>query len=372
MKNALRWAGMFALTILALLLVGHPDVAQAAVATKLQLHGLSFALAGSTIGATVPTLVDWAKRLDPSGRIAAIAEMLNQKNEIIQDIPFREGNLPTGHQYTQRTGLPTVYFRLLNQGVPPSKSLTAQVMEQAAIMEARAQVDRDLALLNGNTAEWRASESAPFLEAMAQKFATTLFYGNAGTDPEQFTGLATRFSSLSAGNAGNIIDAGGTGSDNMSIWVVGWGDSIHGIFPKGSQAGLQHEDLGLQDAFDSNGNRFRAYLDWFQWKAGLAMPDWRNIVRVANIDVSNQVARVANADLGAALTKAFTRMQDLKGARIYMNRTAKQYLEIEQREQVKSGGGLTYENVDGRPVTMWRGIPIRTVDALLETEARVT
>lgn len=322
------------------------------------------------IGSTLPTLVDWAKRTDPDGNTADIAEMLSQTNAIVQDLGWEQGNLPTGHQYTQRTGLPTVYFRLLNQGVPPSKSTTAQVTEQAAIMEARSQVDVDLALLNGNSASWRLSENRPFLEAMSQKAATTILYGNAGTDPEQINGLSVRYSSLSAGNAQNIVNAGGTGADNSSIWLIAPA-GIRGIFPKGSKAGLQHVDMGIQDAFDSTNNRFRAYMDWYQWKFGIALTDWRSVVRIANIDISAQVARTGQASLITQMIKATHRINNLQGARFYMNRTLMQYLEIEARVDVSAGGGLTYENVAGVPMTSFRGIPIRIVDALLETEAAV-
>jgi hypothetical protein len=364
MKNLFRWGALFLLPVLALLLLT-PDASAAA----LNIGAFGFAL--STLGATVPSLVDWAKRTDPDGSTARVAELLTLKNSILQDIQMRAGNLPTGHQYTQRTGLPDVYFRLLNQGVPPSKSQTAQVTEQAAIMEARGQVDRDLALLNGNSAAWRSSENAPFLEAMAQKAATTIFYGNAGTDPEQFTGLSTRFSLKSAGNGSNIIDAGGTGSDNTSIWIIAHGDGFHGIFPKGSTAGLQHEDLGVQDAFDASGNRFRAYIDWYQWKLGVALPDWRNVVRIANIDVSNMVAQSSQAVIFPLLVKAFHRIADPRNTKIYMNRTIAQYLDIEARGAVSTGGQLSYDVIDGMPITRFRGMQVRTEDAILETEARV-
>lgn len=371
MKNLLRWGAVFLLPVLALLLVGstHDLIVAGHHLTTFSLMGIG--VMGATVGSTLPTLVDVTKRMDPNGTIADIAEMLTQKNEIIQDLMFKEGNLPTGHQYTQRTGLPTIYFRLLNQGVPTSKSITAQVTEQAAILEGRSQIDRDLAMLNGNSAAWRMSETRPFYEAFAEKVATTIFYGNAGTDPEQFTGLSTRFSSLSAGNAKNIIDAGGVQTDNTSIWMVGHGDGFHGIYPKGSVGGLQHEDLGVVEAFDSANNRFRAYMDWFQWKIGIVMPDWRNVVRIANIDVSNLVAQSAQANITNALIKAATRIQTKQGVKIYMNRTVRQYFEIEQYAAVKGGGGLTYDNVDGQAVMMWRGMQIRTVDSILETEARV-
>lgn len=371
MKNLFRWGALFCIAILGLLLLGSPHEAHAAVSTALHFDPRAFGIMGATIGATVPTLVDVAKRLDPNGAISAIAELLSLKNELIQDLPWESGNLPTGHQYTQRVGLPDVYFRLINQGVPPSKSQTAQVTEQSAIMEARGQVDRDLAMLNGNTAAWRSSENAPFLEAMAQKFATTFWYGNAGTDPEQFTGMSTRYGLRSAANGDNIVDAGGTGSDNSSIWFLGMGEGVSGIYPKGSQAGLQHEDLGVQEAFDASGYRFRALIDWYQWKCGIMTKDWRNNVRIANIDISNMVAQSGQAVITTQLIKAVARLYEKRGVKIYMNRTILQYLELEQRAAVSVGGQLSYDVIDGLPVTSFRGIPIRISDSLLETEARV-
>ena len=163
----------------------------------------------TTLSTSNLTLADWAKRTDPDGRIPIIAELLSQSNEILEDCVFKEGNLPTGERVVVRTGLPAVYWRALNQGIPSSKSTTAQVDEAAGILEARSEVDKDLAMLNGNTAQFRLSEDTAFLEAMNQTQATTLFYGNPATDPKQFLGLAARYSSLSASNAQNILSAGG-------------------------------------------------------------------------------------------------------------------------------------------------------------------
>src|SRR4051812_34313530 len=111
------------------------------------------------------TLADWAKRLDPDGSVPAVAEMLSQTNEILSDAVFKEGNLPTGHRVTVRTGLPTVYWRALNAGVPTSKSTTAQVDENLGMLEARSHVDVRVANLNGNSAAFRLSEDSAFLEA---------------------------------------------------------------------------------------------------------------------------------------------------------------------------------------------------------------
>jgi hypothetical protein len=334
----------------------------------------------ATLSTSALTLADWAKRLDPSGKIAAIVEILGQTNEILTDMRFIQGNLPTGHRTTVRTGLPTVYWRLLNQGVLPSKSTTAQVDEQAGMLEAWSEVDKDLAMLNGDMGAFRLSEAKAFLEAMNQEMASTVFYGNAGLAPEEFTGLSARYSSTTAGNGQNIVSGAGAGSDNTSMWLVVWGENtVHGLFPKGSQAGLIHEDKGEQIIQASTGARMVALLDRFQWKAGLAVRDWRYAVRIANIDVSDLVANTttqassATTRLRKLLTKAVHRIPALGmgSAAFYANRTVLQYLDLQTQEDVNSGGGITYENFDGKKVASFRGIPIRTCDSLLETETAV-
>lgn len=331
----------------------------------------------ATLSSNALTLADWAKRLDPDGKAASIVELLSQTNELLSDMQFIEGNLPTGHRTTVRTGLPNVAWRLLNQGVQPSKSTTAQVDEQCGMLEAWSEVDKDLAMLNGNTAAFRLSEAQAFIEAMNQEMASTVFYGNAGLAPEEFTGLSIRYSDVAAANGQNIIDAGGAGSDNTSIWLVCWGSqTIHGIFPKGSKAGLIHEDLGevtVETSAGIAGTRLRAYQDHWQWKCGIAVKDWRYAVRIGSIDVSNLVAKSSAADLIESMIKATHRIPALGmgKAAFYMNRTVKQMLDIQRRDDVQTGGSLIYNDVDGKLIPSFRGIPIRTVDAIVETETAV-
>jgi hypothetical protein len=322
------------------------------------------------------TLTDVAKRINPDGSAARIAEMLSQVNEVLTDMPFKEGNLPTGDLLTVRTGLPTATWRLLNKGVAQSKSNTAQITEQCGMLESRGQVDVDIAKLAKDLNAFRLSEATPHMEVMNQEMARVLFYGNSGLASEQFTGLSPRYSALSgAGNSGNVIDGGGVGSDNSSIWLIGWGmETVYGIYPQGSNAGILHEDLGIQDAFDSDGNRFRAYLDRFQWKNGVAVKDWRYAVRICNIDISNLVAQSSAADLIEKMISAWHRIPAMGMCTpvYYMNRTVFQALDKARRSDIIAGGGLTYDNVDGKAVHSFRQIPIRRVDQLLETETVVT
>lgn len=328
--------------------------------------------------ANVKTLLDWAKERDPDGKAAVIAEMLHQTNGILEDMLFLEGNLPTGHLTTIRTGLPAVYWRLINEGVPTSKSLSAQVTEAIGMLEAWSEVDIELAKLNGDTNAFRMNESIAFIEAMNQEATQTIIYGNGSISPEEFTGVAPRYSDSTAGNGVNIIKGGGSGSDNASIWLFAWGSqTVHGIFPKGSNAGLEHEDLGEETAETTQGlggKRMRVFRDRFVWKLGLALKDWRYVVRICNIDVSDLVANAgAQAKLLQLMAKAIHRLPNLNMGKpvFYMNRTVFEMLDIQRMEAVGAGGGITYENVDGKIIYSFRGITIKIVDALLNTEATV-
>lgn len=331
----------------------------------------------STLGANALTLSDWAKRLDPDGKVPSIVELLSQTNEILTDMQWIEGNLPTGHRSSIRTGLPTAAWRLINQGVQPSKSTTAQVDEGCGILEAWSEVDQDLAELNGNTAAFRLSEAQAFIEAMNQEMAQTLFYGNSSISPEEFTGLSIRYSDPTATNGSNVIDAGSSDTDNSSIWLIVWGaNTVHGIFPKGSKAGLQHDDYGLvtvEATAAMAGLRLRAYQDRWQWKCGVSVRDWRYAVRIGSIDISNLVAKSSAADVIELMIKAIHRIPTMNMGKpvFYMNRSVFQMLDIQRRDDVVTGGGLNYTNVDGVATPTFRGIPIRTVDALLQNEAAV-
>lgn len=358
------------------------DVSAAAIAQHASPHGgvlaylaLGFVVFGAALGTGNLTLSEWAKRLDPTGKIDKIVELLNQKNEILDDMVWKEGNLPTGHRLTVRTGLPAVAWRLLNQGVIPSKSTTAQIDEQTGMLEAWTEVDKDLALLNGNVASFRLSEAGAFIEAMSQEFGRVLFYGNGGVNPEQFTGLSVRYGASSGSIVDNVIKAGGVGSDNASIWLVAWGDeTVTGIFPKGSKAGLIHEDYGevtVEVVAGLPGARMRAFQDRFQWKGGIALKDWRYVVRICNIDVSDLNAANVKTLINF-MEQAVETIPDALGKTVfYMNRTMRRFLRREARESVGSGGGLTYDNFDGKRILMFGDVPIKRADQLLNSEALV-
>ena len=346
----------------------------------------------AVLGTTALTYADWAKRLEDEYKVAAIIELLSQTNEILIDMMVVEGNLPTGHKTTVRTGLPSATWRLLNYGVPNAKSTTAPIVDTCGNLEVYSVVDKDIADLNGNTAEFRMSEVRAFLEGMNQQVATTMFYGNTFVNPERFLGLAPRYPNTlttEAQTAANVIDMGGTASTNTSLWIVTWGaDTCHGIFPKGKITGLQHRDMGEWPVTDANGNTYQAYRDHFKWEIGLTVRDWRYLTRLANIDVTllngASAANLINGLVrglyrlpttspmmsGVQTSDAPTVQGQMGRTIIYCNRVLRTYLDLQAMN--KTNVLLRMEEFEGEVVTTFRGVPVRTCDAILNTEARLT
>jgi hypothetical protein len=343
------------------------------------------------------TLIDIAKSFGPDGKVAVVAELLNQSNELINYMNFIEGNLPTGHKAVVRVGLPTVGFREFYKGVQISKSGRATIEDVCAILEGRNEIDKDLADLNGNTAAFRLSEGLAFIEAMNEQFAQSIIYGNTASQKDGILGLTPRYSSKSATSGQNIIDAGGTGNTNTSVWLVVWGENtVTGLYPKGSQAGLLQQDLGEIDAFDASNNRFRAYAERWQWKYGLHVKDWRYAVRIPNILMSDLIGQTgtqaitASTWLNKLMIKALARIPSMgMGTPTFLaSRTVKEMLAVGALDKSQNALGFTaavnqYGTVTAGSVAgsgtgiqggrlEFMGVPVLTVDQILATESQVS
>ncbi len=345
-------------------------------------------------------LVSWAKTRDPDFKSAAIAELLNQSNEMVQDMVWLEANMPTAHRITQRTALPTTYTRQLNQPVQVSRGQTAQVDEGMAIFEAWAEYDNSLLKLWADQGMFLYNQSMGFMESITQSWAQNFWYGNPSSDPTQFLGMSTRYASgvaSSYANAQNVINGGGAvESVNTSLWLITHAPmALHGTFPKGSAAGIQHfvkADQVIQGAIGGSGaglagTRLLAHQEQWQWNAGLALWDWRWCGRLANINVNNLVNATGATDLTNGMIDLMYRVPSIAtppsttgnpmssiaipGRQVfYCNRTVRAALHKQMLN--KTNNQLTMEDWYGRKVIHFMGIPVRNSDQLLNTEALVS
>jgi hypothetical protein len=326
----------------------------------------------ATLGNTYPSLIDLYKNLAGGEVVNDIIEILAQTTPMIQDMAVMECNQGTTNLATIRTGLPEATWRELYQGVQPTKATNKQVTDATGMLEAWSEIDSKLVEISGNSAQFRMNEAEAHIQGMGHTMESTMFYGTAANE---FTGLTPRFNDLSAENASQIVDAGGTGSDNASIWMVVWGaNTVHGLYPKGSMAGLQRQDKGMVTKENDDG-MYDVHREKFTWDLGVAVKDYRYVARVCNIDVSDMQA--GSVELYTFLRKAYYALKQRQipngQAAIYCNTDV-----MEALDALATNNGTTDNfvrlnrtEIEGQEVITYRGIPIRETDALLNTEARV-
>jgi hypothetical protein len=194
-------------------------------------------------------------------------------------------------------------------------------------------------------------------------------------NPERFTGLHPRFNSKSAANGKQIIDAGGTGSDNTSIWFVTWGeDSVHLLYPEGTKAGLQRDDKGKTTKELPDGSLYDVFREKFSQDIGMSVRDWRGVARVANIDVSDLRADASTgAKLIDLMIDGYYALQNPNQPNgktvIYAPKTVQTFLH--KQAMNKTNVNLTLDQAQGKPQVSFLGLPIRRDDNILETESQI-
>jgi hypothetical protein len=330
----------------------------------------------ATVGNSYLSLADLRKQQNKNDEIVDIIEIMAQQNEMISDAPTFECNEGNSHLTTIRAGLPSPTWRKLYEGVQPTKGTTTQVRDTTGYMEDWSEIDAKLVEKAKNPQKFRMNEGKSHIMGIAHELASTLIYGDTATDPEKFTGLAPRFSSTTADNGNQIIDAQGTGSDNTSIWFVKWGEqTCHLLYPEGSPLGISREDKGKDVKEKTDGSLYDVYREKYGMDVGLSVRDWRAIARVANIDVPSLTADAASgADLIDYMIDAFYALDNPGAADgnlvIYCSRTIAKFLH--KQAMNKSNVQLALAEHAGRKVVEFLGAPIRRMDAILETEAEVT
>lgn len=328
----------------------------------------------ATLGANNPTLLDWANGIGPDSKELKIVEILNEFHGLTDSMMVDEGNEATGNVSEVRTGLPSGTWRALYTGVVPSKDTTMPVRDKIGNYEQYSEMDKDVADLGGKTKEYRQKRDIAHIEAMNQEMSTATIYANTASEPEKYLGLAPRYGSLSAASGGNVLDAGGTGSDNLSIWLITWDPATcFAFFPKGQRTGLMYKNHGEVTLGDATNGYYQGYRSHFKWQIGITLADWRYCVRIANVDVSNLTkdASGSSADLIDLCTQAIELLPSMKSnVSFYGNQKAMSFI----RRQAKNSNNvqLSLEEVAGKKVATFDGIPFRRVDALLNTESQVS
>jgi hypothetical protein len=309
------------------------------------------------------SLASLAKRLDPKGNLAEIAEVLEEDNEILEDLIFEEANNITHHVSTARKLLPSGKWTKIGGFVTPEKSETRQITEQIGYLKSYSNVPVDMVRLNTNQAKFRKDEDKGFLQGLTQTMAEAFIYGESA-EADSFPGLTERYNTTSLSN---VHSGGGDGNDNKtSIWIVQHDMNLfHAVYPRGSKVGLDVKDLGEQTEQNSDGDLRQVYRTKFEWEMGIVVRDDRAVQRIANIIVTDTAASYSSFD--DLIIKALNLMPKRgKGAAIYANRDMMTMFDILSKD--KSNVAYNSAEVFGKTVTTFRGIPIRLVEAITSAE----
>ncbi len=334
----------------------------------------------AVVGTDFVTMLDVVKQRGPDGKVTAeIINLLSQLTPVFRNGWHAPCNKGKSHQHNIRVGLPSVNWGRLYKGIPQGKSGFAQVEDTTGFVEGRSTIDvRLLALHPGEENTIRLNESQGFFEALAQEIETGFFYHDTTTDPDKFKGLAARYSTIATSGAGNqIIDAGGTGSDNTSVWFVTWGNNFTSlIHPEGTMMGVDHKDHGEQRVLDGSNDAYYAEEHTWTVHVGVSVGDWRYNARIANIDVSDLAA--GSVDIYKFMRQAYYKLKSrtVPGGTqaIYMNSDVLEALDAANTNDGASDNYIRLRpmEIEGKEILSYRQLPIFETEALLNTEAQVT
>lgn len=335
-------------------------------------------------GLQLVTMADVAKGMDKE--IGDVAEVLAKSDPILGDIPFMEMNEKTKHVESLRSALPDVYYRKANQPIPASKTAIEERSWEAAHFESKSVLDEAVATRGGmdRVGFNRWNEAEGHIQAMAQEHAKLLLYGSPLDDNKKVGGIFDVLSTLNTAEptSKQIIDAGGSGTDNASILFVHWGaQSVFGVYPAGTKAGLQRIDrsagnnkVQIHGTLPGGGTGwFWGYEENFMIDHGLVVKDYRQISAVRNIDISDLKDNLFK-DLIEAMVMARYKIHNRANGKgvIYCNKTIHAYLHIQAMRKVSAGGGLTFKNVAGEEVLTFLGYPVKECDSMLNSEDAIT
>jgi hypothetical protein len=300
-----------------------------------------------------------------------IIELLRLTNQMLIDVPVKAANNGTINVTTQRLTKAAGEHRIYNKGVGKTATQTNVVHDRIAVLSTYSDVDRDMADHSGDVAQTRMSEAISIIKGMGIVQAQTLIYGDPSNEAE-FSGLMYRRNKLLLpdGNPDpNVIDAGGTGPNLTSVYMVAVGpDLFHLIYPQSSAGvGVKREDRGVVDVkqADDPTKEYPVYREFFEAQYGLTIRAPDAVKRICNIP-----ATMAGEDLVDLLLDTRRRMPE--GASTYATYSNLDILiKIDKTARDKVNVSYTAPDPWGQEITHVRDLRCRQMDVILNTEGQV-
>ncbi len=120
------------------------------------------------------------------------------------------------------------------------------------------------------------------------------------------------------------------------------------------------------------GGQYEGYQSYFCWETGLAVPDWRYIVRIQYDQAGLTKDASAGADLLDMVSEAIEMLPQGAVTRkaLYCNARGRSWFRRQATNAIR-GSTLSWEMVAGKRVLMLDELPVRRCDALNAGETLV-
>lgn len=316
------------------------------------------------------TFRELSNRLAPGDKdLAEIAEVMEETNEMLMDIPWFQCNQVLSHKFPRRTALPQGTQRKAYQGVKTKISTTQVVVEPVSLLETLSEIDEDIVDNSPDPQGFRRTEDMGFVEGLSQQVADLFLEGVSAGSPESFDGLQIRLNDLTQTN---VIDGGNSGG--TSIYAVDWGSrTAFGIFPAAAAnrgiLGLEIRDKGVVDTLDDDGDTYHVYRTQFKWWMGLVIRDELRTIRYANINATIGGSNSFNENLLIELMNR-CKLRPLT-SRIYVNAEIATQMQIRAKDKGNINWG-TETGLSGIQQMTFNQVPIRRLDAIKTDESTVS
>ncbi len=317
-------------------------------------------------------------KLVQDGKFNPWAEVLTENNPLVMDMALLPANGILSNQGTRETSLPTPQIIKVGDGHDSSTVRWDNFTENISIFKDRAAIPEDTYDLQPQKEAFRAKVEDRHMEGMGQGVTNHFIYGTSVATPEKFDGLDVRYSVPDATDPTNpssssadyaVFDAGGTGADTMSVFLIQHGiDKIHGITPiNDPMMGIKKTDEGKVYANAENSKERLEYRTEFQWKIGLNIVDIRSVARVRNIE-----SAVANLDASFIQLIFQAEEEIFRGSEqifAYCPKRMMTFFKI----MAEAKQNVTYDtnNIYGIPLYRIGAILLRPMDAMSITETAV-
>jgi len=323
-------------------------------------------------------------------KLLPVVNVLSQVIELFRDAQWIMCNNRTSHKVARVATEPSGTYVDYNEGIDPVTGTKDVVEEPTCMLEALSQIDARLLKHSVDGNAERMAEDQIILNRLGKDVAYGFFYEtrNSGNNKGKvIDGLGNRVGYKTLADAYVYDNAKGetpsATANKMSLWLIGWGDKkVQMLYPRNDAPGGQSPDgvegLGIKMTpypedwvYDANNKPYRGYRTLLQMHYGIVIFDPRYIRRQVNISATGNVATGDYTWDEEVLMDAIGDLPDLEGAAIYVPRKLRTQI-WKRAKNLTSPVEIVDDQVFGKRIATFMGIPVRLVDQLLATESKVT